>query len=767
VTAPTAISSLVARERRAIRVRGRVQGVGFRPAMVRLAGGLGLDGLVYNDSEGVWIEVEGNAAAVARFQLDLRTAAPAVARIETVETITLPPLGTSGFHIARSPATSAAVEAEIPPDAAPCEACLRELGDPADRRHAYPFINCTACGPRFTIVRELPYDRSGTTMADFPLCPACAREYADPGDRRFHAEPNACPTCGPRLCYLQAGAKPHAGTEALADAIAALAAGQIVAVKGAGGFVLAADATATSTILELRRRKQRPDKPLAVMGRDLETLETVALLGPAARGALSSPARPIVLVPARPHGPLSPAVAPGLAEVGVFLPPTPLQHLLLSQGPALQVMTSGNRRDEPIAKDDADAVVRLAGLADGVLLHDRAIHTRADDSVVRVIAGVARPLRRARGYVPEPIALPVSGPAVLAVGGQLAGTVCLARGGRAVLSPHLGDLSDPEAFAFFEESVEKLADLLGARPVAVACDQHPDYRSTRWAQARGLLCLPVQHHHAHVAACLAEHGHTGPALGVAFDGTGHGPGGALWGGELLEADLGGFLRRGHLRPLALPGGEAAIRAPWRLALAALVDAGEPLDLIAHERRDAVEALVRSGRCPLATGAGRWFDAVAALCGLTPEISYEGQAPRALEALVTGEVCAPYPFAIEESAGAPFSIDLRPTVRAIAADRRAGRDIRVIATAFHETMAFIVRAACQRARQQGGPALVALAGGCFANRWLAERSIALLEEDGFTTLLPRRVPPGDGGLAYGQAAVASFRLLASQEGKSCA
>jgi hydrogenase maturation protein HypF len=750
-----------ARVRRyAIRVRGRVQGVGFRPAVCRLAGALGLGGFVHNDRDGVWIEVEGRPDAVERFVVELPAAAPPVARIEGLESTTMVPVGETRFRITASgEAAALGVGAEIPPDLAPCDACLRELADPSDRRFRYPFINCTACGPRFTIVREVPYDRPRTTMAAFTLCASCAGEYSDAGDRRFHAEPDACPACGPRISFVRSGAIACTGPAALDAAVAALCSGQIVAVKGAGGFVLAADAASPTAIAVLRHRKGRPHKPFAVMARDLATVEQIADVDGPTRDALLSPARPIVLAPLCRREALAPEVAPGLVEVGFFLPPTPLQHLLGAEGPRLQVMTSGNRSDEPIAKDDGDALARLAEVADGFLIHDRAIHTRADDSVLRVIAGVARPLRRARGFVPETISLPVDGPPVLAVGGQANVTVCLARGGRAIVSQHVGDLDDLAAFRFFEETIEKLQRLLGETPVAVTHDLHPDYRSTRWARACGLPCFAVQHHHAHVAACLAEHGRTGPALGVAFDGTGYGPGGEIWGGEILEADLGAFARRGHLRGLALPGGEAAIRAPWRLALAALLDAGEPLDLLDMpvQRRRAVESL--AAHAPRATGAGRWFDAVAALCAVRGEISYDGQAPGELEALAGPDVAAAYPLAYDEPPPGPLVIDLRPAIRAIASDRRTGRPVSEIAAAFHETMAQAIRGACRRLRARGGPALVALAGGCFANRRLAERATTLLEADDFEVLLPRRLPAGDGGLAYGQAAVASFRMKA--------
>jgi hydrogenase maturation protein HypF len=763
-TLEAAAQTLPARQRQAIRVRGRVQGVGFRPAVSRLARSLGLGGFVRNEGDGVRIEIEGRADAVAGFVRELRAAAPRLARIEALETAPLPTLGELAFHIAPSAAAHGEARADIPPDLAPCADCLAELHDPADRRHRYPFINCTACGPRFTIVRDVPYDRARTTMDAFALCAACAAEYADPLDRRYHAEPNACPACGPQLAFVLGGRTCARGEAALAAAVARLDDGAIVAVKGAGGFVLAADARSAATLALLRRRKQRPHKPFAVMARDLASVAAVARLDDAAAAALVSPARPIVLLRLRAATPLGAAVAPGLGEVGFFLPPTPLQHLLLHDGPPLQVMTSGNRSDEPIAKDDADALARLDGLADAFLLHDRAIHTRADDSVLRVTAGVARLVRRARGFVPDALALPVSAPPVLAVGAQQKGTVCLAAAGRAVLSQHLGELDELASFRFFEETIAKLTRLLGARPTAVAHDLHPDYRSTLWARASGLPCLPIQHHHAHVAACLAEHGRTGPALGVAFDGTGLGPGGELWGGELLRADLAGFTRLGHLRPLALPGGEAAVREPWRLALAALHDAGEPyvdrgLEImmeVPDGQRRRVAALLPGA--PRSTAAGRWFDAAAALCGLGHSVSYDGQAPCELEAAAGDEEEPPYPFALGEAAeGRPFAIDLRPTIRALAADRRDDRAVAAMAAAFHETLAQAIHAACVRARAAGAPALVALAGGCFCNRRLAERSRALLEGAGFEVLLPERVPAGDGGLSYGQAAIAAYRL----------
>jgi hydrogenase maturation protein HypF len=746
------------RARRALQVRGTVQGVGFRPGVYRLAESLALGGFVRNDAEGVSIEVEGSLEDIERFVVELPRSSP-LARIDSVDARPLPSRGDTEFEIAASGA-GAGRGARIPADLGPCPDCLRELADPGDRRHRHPFINCTACGPRYSIVEAVPYDRAQTTMARFTLCAACRREYLDPGDRRFHAEPNACPTCGPKLRFARAPGADIWGRAALTAAVAVLGEGGVLAVKGAGGFVLATDARDVAAVARLRQRKRRPDKPLAVMVRDLAELERIAVLDGPARAALTSPARPIVLVPLRPEAGLAPAVAPGLREVGAFLPATPLQHLLLADGPPAQVMTSGNLADEPIARDDGEARRRLATVADAFLLHDRVIHTRLDDSVVRVIGGQPVPLRRARGFVPEPIALPVKGPPVLAVGGETKATVCLAAGGEAVLSQHLGDLTDPDAFAFFEETIRKLIRLTGLTPVAVAHDLHPDYRSTRWAKARGLPLLPVQHHHAHAAACLADNGHDGPALAVVLDGTGLGSDGGAWGGELMLVDRGSCRRLGHLRPLRLPGGEAAIRAPWRLAASALLDAGEPLDLLGAQAETIREVWARPRLSPSATGAGRWFDAVAALCGLRQEVSYDGQAAVELEAVAAEGDHLPYPFTLDEPCH-PFVIDLRPTIQAIAADRRAQVPAALVSARFHETLALAVTTACACAVGRGAPEVVALSGGCFANRRLTERVSAMLAQCGMRVLRHQRVPPNDGGLALGQALVASHQLAATE------
>jgi len=756
----------VDRERRGIRIRGLVQGVGFRPAMYRLADELGLAGFVRNDREGVWIELEGPRAAIDRFLVELIATAPPASRIDSIEPVELAPRGDASFAIAPStelagdPATAA-----IPADLAPCAACVRELEDPADRRFGYPFINCTACGPRFTIVREVPYDRAATTMAPFVMCAACQREYDDPRDRRFHAEPNACPACGPTLQLVADGQPLREGAAALGEAVAALAGGAIIALKGAGGYVLAVDATSERAVARLRERKRRPDKPFAVMARDLAAAEQIAELDDATRALLVSPARPIVLVPARAGSPLAPSVAPRLADVGVFLPPTPLQHLLLARGPALQVMTSGNLSDEPIARTDTEARARLHAIADLFLLHDREIHARADDSVVRTTRRGAIPIRRGRGVVPDELAVPVAGRTVLAVGGHERVTVCLCHDGRALLSQHVGDLDTVEAVRFFEETIAHLCKLAGVTPELVAYDLHPDYRSTRWALASGLPGVAVQHHHAHVAACLAEHGRRDRVIGVAFDGTGYGADGTLWGGELLEADLLGARRLGHLQPITLIGGELAIREPWRLAVAVAHDTGHGMELVPGDDlwRRRIARLLRGHRSgvhelpamPVATGAGRWFDTIAALLGLAQAPSYDGQPAIELEAaaaVATDTRFAPFDIAILERE--PFVLDLRPAAIQVARGRRDGHAVPLLARRFHDTVALAIQAGCHRARAAGAPSTVVLTGGCFQNRILLDRARALLEADGFEVLTHRRVPPNDGGLALGQAAVAS-------------
>lgn len=716
------------RARQALKVRGVVQGVGFRPAVYRLAVEQGLAGFVRNDPDGVTIEIEGDAGPVSQFADLLRSRAPRPSRIDEIVIRSAEVQAERRFRVETSSTASIEKRADVPADRATCDECVRELFDPQNRRYLYPFITCTDCGPRFTIVRELPYDRSRTTMSSFEMCAACRAEYDDPLERRFHSETNSCPRCGPRL------ATP------VGESIARLRAGEIVAVKGLGGFHLAVDAMNEHAVARLREKKRRPHKPFAVMARDLDVASRFVDIDAAAREAVAGASRPIVCLPKRSD--LAPSVAPGLSEIGVMLPYTPLHHLLFAGGPDVLVMTSGNQTDEPIAIENDEATARLGGIADAFLLHDRPIHARADDSVIRIVASEPQPVRRSRGVVPESVPLPFDAPAVLATGGELKNTICVTRGRAAYLSQHIGDLSHPRSLSFFEELVRQ-NDV-----VAVAHDLHPDYHSTRWALRSGLRTVAVQHHHAHIASCMAENGRTGPLIGVAFDGTGCGPSGELWGGEFLICDLESFRRAGHVRAIALPGGEAAIREPWRLAVAAQLDAGVAVPET-NRRRLVAQMIQQRVNAPDATSVGRWFDAVAALCGLRETITFEGQAAMELEA-IAGPDSDPYPFEI----GDDGEIDLRPMIRAIAAGHELAS---MVASRFHETLAQAVAAMSAGLRSAGNIDTVALSGGCFQNRRLTERVKELLEKRGFDVLLHRRVPPNDGGIALGQAAVAAFRL----------
>jgi hydrogenase maturation protein HypF len=712
-------------ERRRIRVRGVVQGVGFRPFVHRLATREGLGGRVWNDGDGVVVEVEGGGGALEAFARALAGEAPPLARVTSVTSEVVAPLGERAFAVVASHGGGRA--AVVPPDVATCDDCLRELFDPADRRYRYPFLNCTNCGPRLTIVVDVPYDRPRTTMAGFPLCADCRREYEDPSDRRFHAEPIACAACGPRLSLP------------LEEAVAALREGAIVAVKGLGGYHLACDATSERAVARLRERKGREEKPLAVMAADATAL---ALATPAELALLRSPARPIVLVRRRPDAAIAPSVAPGTPWLGLLLPYTPLHHLLAADAGLPLVMTSGNRTDEPIAFDDGDGRRRLGDVADLFLSHDRPIHRRCEDSVVR--AGF--PVRRSRGYAPSALSLPVP-PAqpLVAAGAELKSTFCVARGGDAFLSSHLGDLTDERAHAAFRHDLALWLEMLGVAPGVVACDLHPDYLSTRWAREQGLQVVEVQHHHAHAAACLAEHGETGPALAVVLDGTGFGTDGTIWGGEVLRCDLAGFERVAHLEALPLPGGEAAVREPWRTAAAHLERAGRP---VPWERWELVRQSL-AVNAPLSSGAGRLFDACAAVLAVRERISYEGQAAIELEHLA-GDVEAP-PYACAVDGGLIRGAEL---VAAAHDDLAAGRHRCEIAAAFHEGVAAAFAAACAAA---AGPRTVALSGGCLQNVRLLASLRRRLEEEGFRVLSHAAVPPNDAGVSYGQAAVAAARL----------
>jgi hydrogenase maturation protein HypF len=729
-----------------VRVEGVVQGVGFRPFVHRLAGELGLAGFVRNDVRGAVIEAEGEPAAIEALLGRLGSEAPPLARVEVVATEVVPARGEPGFAIAESTAAGAP-DAQVSPDTATCAACLRELFDPADRRYRYPFINCTDCGPRFTIVRGVPYDRPLTTMAGFTMCDDCQAEYDDPSNRRFHAQPNACPVCGPHL----------RGSDPFNRAVAVLQSGGIAAVKGIGGFHLACLAGDERAVAELRARKHREEKPFALMARDLRAADELVRLGPVHAALMRGRDRPIVLAPRRPAARVAAAVAPRSAELGVMLPYSPLHHLLLADVGEPLVMTSGNVSDEPIAFEDEDALTRLRGIADAFLVHDRPIATRTDDSVLRVARGRPLPLRRSRGAVPSVLALPVPAPRhVLACGAELKSTFCVARGRRAWVSHHIGDLKNAETLESFQTGVAHFERLFAVAPELVAHDLHPDYLSTVYALAReGAERVGVQHHHAHLAACLAEHGETGPAVGAIFDGAGLGTDGTVWGGEILVGDLRGFERAGHLWPVALPGGDAAAREPWRMACAWRAAAGgdaRPVPGVDAERWRAVARMAESGMAsPPTTSVGRLFDAVAALCGLRLEASYEGQAAMELEAACDGAERGAYP--LRAIAGV---LDAREAILAVDRDVARGVPVGTIAARFHHALADATAAECAQLAGDRGLDTVVLSGGAFQNRRLLERAAAGLERAGVRVLVPERLPPNDGGLAFGQAAVAAAR-----------
>lgn len=757
-------------DRRAITIRGIVQGVGFRPWIYGLASRMGLNGFVRNQSGDVLIEVEGEPRCLDRFLDELTAGPPPLARIDDVRWQALGLRGDPQFRIEPSEADRSG-SIFIAPDVATCDDCLAELFDPADRRYRYPFLNCTNCGPRLTIIRGVPYDRPRTTMARFVLCPACRGEYEDPRNRRFHAQPTCCPSCGPRLQALDGRGRAVETDDPLAVAVEALRQGRIVAVKGLGGYHLACDAGNGPAVAELRRRKHRDEKPLAVMVADLRGARTLGEVAPAEGALLVAPRRPIVLLRRRPGAAVADAVAPQNPSLGVMLPYTPLHHLLLRalDGVPL-VMTSGNPADEPISYDDRDARGRLAGIADLFLTHDRPIHLRCDDSVTRLVAGAELPLRRSRGDAPQPLELPEAcRRPTLALGGQLKVTFALGRGRHAFLSHHIGDLDHYEAYRAYGEAIDHYERLFAIRPEWLVHDLHPDYASTRYATQRAgadsIPRLAVQHHHAHVASGMAENGLDEPVLGVAFDGAGFGTDGAIWGGEFLAADYRSFRRAAHLRYVAMPGGEQAVREPWRMAAAYLADAGQedtplrghiPAPALATLRR-MIERRISS---PLTSSVGRLFDAVAALAGLRRRVSYEGQAAMELE-WRAAEVApdGTYPFDLQETQeGDPpastLVIDPRPLICEVAAEARRGRDPAVIGRRFHSTLVEIVAQVCARLRTETGLAAVVLSGGVFLNALLTREVVERLTHDGFRVYRHRRVPPGDGGLCLGQLAIAS-------------
>lgn len=753
-------------ERRAIAIQGTVQGVGFRPFVWGLASSLDLGGFVHNGGGEVRIEVEGEGPSLDQFVARLLSEPPPLAKIERWTCTAREPRGERRFRI-----ESSRFELEgsiaIAPDAATCEQCLRELFDPRDRRYRYPFLNCTNCGPRLTIVRSVPYDRERTTMASFAMCPACRAEYENPADRRYHAQPIACAVCGPRLAAVRSnGDRLAEADEALSLFARTIARGEIGAMKGIGGYQLVCDARNCTAVAELRRRKQREEKPLAVMARDLAAAAQLCEIDCKAQALLSSVGRPIVLLKKKPGTSIANEVAPGNPFLGIMLPYTPLHHLLLHDlGDMPLVMTSGNRSDEPIAYQETDVMERLAGIADLFLIHDRPIHIRCDDSVTRIVDGRESPVRRSRGAAPHAIRLPQACPvAILAVGGQMKGTFALAEQGRAILSHHLGDLDHFEAYRAFERDVALYEQLFSIRPQCLAHDLHPDYASTRYATNRaaeeGIPAVAIQHHHAHMASCMAEHGLSGPVIGVSFDGTGYGTDGAIWGGEFLVGDYRAFRRAAHLRYVGLPGGERAVREPWRMAVAHLLDAGiEPASAMSRLDADAVriieQMLQRKFNSPPTSSAGRLFDAVASLTNLRDSVSFEGQAAMQLEWLASeSSEQQTYTCEISHGSSGIAEIDTRPIIRAIVDDLRRGVEASAVARRFHNAMASMIADTCSRIREETGIETAVLSGGVFMNALLATGAEASLRRGGFDVYRHRQVPPNDGGLSLGQVVIAT-------------
>lgn len=763
------VDAIVA-ERRRVLVRGVVQGVGFRPFVHRLALELSLAGHVGNDAAQVFIEVEGPPSAVATFLHRLRIDAPPLSMIESIDHTLIAHRGDDSFHIVASVGSAGEVTL-VPPDVAVCDECVAEMNDPQDRRFGHAFVTCTNCGPRFTIIRQLPYDRPNTTMSGFAMCPLCAAEYHDPADRRYHAQPIGCLQCGPTLLFSLIGQAAVRGAAAVVAAQQALSAERLLAVKGVGGFHLVCSALSDAAVGELRRRKGRADKPFGVMVADLAAVRRIADLEHDEAEQLISAARPIVLLRARADSPLSPLVAPGNPLIGVMLPYTPLHHLLFREAsdiaaPAALVMTSGNRSGEPIAFRDDDARQRLGGIVDGFLTHDRPIHMPCDDSVVRVVDGELLPIRRSRGYAPLPVRLPWSGPDVLAVGGELKNTFCVSTGHHAWVSQHIGDMENLETIDAFEAAVGQFCDLYRIAPKVVVADNHPGYRTARWARERfGPSVTDAQHHHAHIAAVLAEHGRdpTSDVIGVAFDGTGYGTDGTIWGGEIMVANGERFHRRCHLRYIPLPGGDSAIRHPSRVALSHLWAAGvewtddlPPVAAHTAVERNLLRRQFETGvGCMPTSSMGRLFDAVSSLIGLRHTITYEAQAAIDLEVAAEGHLdnCPEYHFAAEGE-----HIDAAPLIAAVAADVRDGSVPGAIAAGFHHAVVEAIVTVAAAVRAERHLAVVALTGGVFQNVTLVRCARRALVTAGFEVLTHRIVPPNDGGLALGQAFIGSHRAF---------
>jgi len=760
-------------ERLLVKAEGIVQGVGFRPFVFNLAQSLGLSGHVFNHSRGVDMEVEGAPEALVRFMIRLREEAPPLAHIIRVTQEPIPALGRPGFTIKHSDGAGART-ALVAPDSDVCADCLRELFDPHDRRYLYPFINCTNCGPRFTIIRDIPYDRPNTTMSGFAMCQSCRNEYENPADRRFHAQPVACQACGPRLAYHDAGFRQIMTNNPLAAAVEKIKHGMIVAVKGIGGYHLAVDATNQKAVMRLRERKRRDEKPFAVMVPSVKALKMLARVDEREEALINSRAHPITLVEKIKPGVLA-GVSPGNRYIGVMTPYTPLHHLILTEGLFFAlVMTSANISDDPIAYKDEDAGQRLAGIADVYLTHDREIFARADDSIERPMGHGPVVLRRSRGYTPVPILLDREYPATLALGGELKNTFCLVKGDRAFISQHMGDLKYQSVYDSYQQAIASFMKLMDVGEVAVvAHDMHPEYMSSRFAADQAMApAMAVQHHHAHMASLMAETHQDGDAIGIIFDGTGYGEDGAIWGGEFFVGGLDGYRRLGTVKPAPLPGGDKAIEEPWRIALAILFRIyGDDipklplpwLESLGTQERENLRLMVEKGlNSPLSHGMGRMFDAASALAGVRHKINYEGQAAMELEMAIEKPVEEGYPVGIEEDNGM-LTLDFDKAFKALCADMVSGAPRPIIAARFHQAVVDGAASVASIIRDRTGMQRVFLSGGVFQNRYLSDRLGARLEGLGFTLFRHGRVPPNDGGISLGQAVIAARRLLANKEG----
>ncbi|WP_076790514.1 carbamoyltransferase HypF [Chlorobium sp. KB01] len=753
-------------ERRSIRVSGIVQGVGFRPFVYRLAVGYALKGFIRNTPVGVLIEVQGRADLLDRFSRAVQHDAPPLARIEALEECVIPVVSEEGFEIGSS-SSGEALETLIPPDIALCNDCHRELFDPENRRFRYPFINCTNCGPRYTIVSRLPYDRQFTSMHTFAMCPECEREYHDSLDRRFHAEPTACPVCGPALQLVDASGRTSDADNVLAEASAILRSGGIIALKGVGGFHLAVDASNEDAVRRLRARKGREAKPFAVMMRDASVAVRYGELSAGELAALNAAEAPIVLLKKRDGTALAPSVAPESDRLGVMLAYSPLHALLFDGSPAVLVMTSANFSEEPITSENDDAVKRLQGIADAFLLHNRPIYLKCDDSVTIHLSGKLRQLRRSRGYVPAPLHLRESGPSVLGTGGELKNTIALLKGSHAILSQHIGDMKNLESYRHFEHVALHLQHLFQASPELLVHDLHPGYMTTLWAQKQNIALLGVQHHHAHLASCLAEQREEGPAIGLILDGTGYGSDGRIWGGELLIGNAGGAERFAFLEPMPLPGGEAAIMEPWRAAVGYLFRSFSEMPELPFMRGRSIDPVVELLEKQVGlyetSSCGRLFDAVAALCGLKGEISYEGEAAVALmHAAGGGTGDSAFSYGLQEENGR-WIIQVSPIVRDAAAAVLHGVSVAEISRRFHRTLLDCFQEIIGKASMATGIKTVALSGGVFQNALLFETLIRELEAGGYRVLAHSLVPSNDGGLSLGQAIIGREYLKGRYKG----